>query len=60
MAGGSTGRKVSYPYFKAFNQMLGNLDLFRQLFQTSSEATSNHGQLTQGTYINKAIIIILL
>ena len=47
MAGGSAGRKVSYPYFKAFNQMLGNLELFRQVVQHVSESAP-HGQITQG------------
>ena len=29
------GRKVSYPYFKAFNQLLGNLDILGQVVQAA-------------------------
>ncbi len=35
VAGGSVGRKVSYPYFKAFNQLLGNLDILGQVVQSA-------------------------
>ncbi len=45
VAGGSAGRKVSYPYFKAFNQMLGNMDLFRNVMET---VCADNGHTTQG------------
>ena len=45
VAGGSTGRRVSYPYFKAFNQMLGNLALFRNVVQAVCD---HEGKATQG------------
>ena len=45
VAGGSAGRRVSYPYFKAFNQMLGNMDLFRNVME---DACAVHGHITQG------------
>ena len=42
---GSLGRRVRYPYFKAFNEMLGNLDLFRNLVQAVCD---REGKATQG------------
>ena len=48
VAGGSAGRRVSYAYFKAFNQMLGNLGLFRVVVQTvcdhNPQGRCTHGQ----------------
>ena len=44
VAGGS-GRRVRYPYFKAFNEMLGNLDLLKNLVQTVCD---REGKATQG------------
>ncbi len=46
------GRKVSYPYFKAFNQLLGNLDILGQVVQTAVD--KNEGsKVTQGEVIVK-------
>jgi solute carrier family 25 aspartate/glutamate transporter 12/13 len=53
VAGGSAGRKVSYPYFKAFNQMLGNLDLFKQIVQKVCDANPS-GQTTQVQLMREA------
>ena len=49
MAGGVTGRKVSYPYFKAFNQLLGNLDILGQVMDNAVSANKG-GSVTQGEY----------
>ena len=42
---GSSGRQIHYQYFKAFNEMLGNLDLFRNLVQAVCD---REGKATQG------------
>ena len=55
VAGGSAGRRVSYPYFKAFNQMLGNMDLFRNVMEG---ACAEHGQITQGRVTSRCCMLL--
>lgn len=40
------GRRVSYAYFKAFNQMLNNLDLLEEAVATATEAAAPHTAVT--------------
>ena len=41
------GKQVSYPYFKAFNQMLGNLDILEQVVEHAVQ-TNKSSSVTQG------------
>ena len=43
------GRQVSYPYFKAFNQFLGNLDILGQIVEGAIKANKG-SDVTQGKY----------
>lgn len=40
------GRQVNYAYFKAFNQMLNNLDLLEEAVATATEAAAPHTAVT--------------
>lgn len=40
------GRQVNYAYFKAFNQMLNNLDLLEVAVATATEAAAPHTAVT--------------
>ena len=42
------GRTVSYPYFKAFNQLLGNLDILKKVIE-GAISENNVEKVTQGT-----------
>ena len=53
VAGGSPARKVSYPYFKAFNQLLGNLDLLEHIV-TSAVASDQTKPVTQDQIMRQA------
>ena len=40
------GRQVSYAYFKAFNQMLNNLDLLEEAVAMATESAAPHTAVT--------------
>ena len=48
VAGGGHTRNVSYPYFKGFNQFLGNLDILQKVVTV---ATRNTGSATHSESI---------
>ena len=45
VAGGSVGQQVSFPQFKAFNQLLGNLDIMEKIVH---EAVKYNDTATKG------------
>ena len=47
VAGGSVNREVTYPYFKAFNQFLGNLNILEKVVQ-GAVSSSHDTKATQG------------
>jgi solute carrier family 25 aspartate/glutamate transporter 12/13 len=51
VAGGGHTRNVSYPYFKGFNQFLGNLDILQKVVTV---ATRNTGSATHSQLLREA------
>jgi len=49
VAGGSPARQVSYAYFKAFNQFLGNLDILEKVVHTATDSNPEK-KVTQGAH----------
>ena len=47
VAGGSPARQVSFAYFKAFNQFLGNLDIMEKIMH-SATGSDPKVKVTQG------------
>ncbi|XP_065920198.1 electrogenic aspartate/glutamate antiporter SLC25A12, mitochondrial-like isoform X4 [Dysidea avara] len=42
VAGGSVGQQVSFPQFKAFNQLLGNLDIMEKIVHEAVKSNPNN------------------
>ena len=47
VVGGSVGQQVSFPQFKAFNQLLGNLDIMEKIVHEALKSNPN-GYVTKG------------
>jgi len=50
VAGGTTASNVSFAYFKAFNQLLGNLDLIEKIITGAADGNASK-EITSGEYI---------
>ena len=59
VAGGSPARKVSYAYFKAFNQFLGNLNILERIVQATTSSDPER-KVTQGEWVWEGEGIVLL
>ena len=49
VAGGSPARRVSYAYFEAFNQFLGNLDILKKVVNATTSSNPER-KVTLGAY----------
>ena len=52
VVGGSVGQQVSFPRFKAFNQLLGNLDIMEKLVNEALKSNPND-------YVTKGVCLCL-
>ena len=50
VVGGSVGQQVSFPQFKAFNQLLGNLDIMEKIINEALKSNPN-GDVTKGVRV---------
>ena len=50
VVGGSVGQKVSFPQFKAFNQLLGNLDIMEKIVYEALKSNPS-GYVTKGVCV---------
>lgn len=53
VAGGSPAREVSYGYFKAFNQLLGNLDILERIVDSAAGGRES-SRVTQAQLLREA------
>ena len=50
VVGGSVGQQVSFPEFKAFNQLLGNFDIMEKIVHETNKSNPN-GYVTNGVCV---------
>ena len=55
--GGSVGQQVSFPRFKAFNQLLGNLDIMEKIVHEALKSNPN-GSITKGVRVCVCVCVL--